>query len=288
MDRIAAVPDMRRAAERCRAGGRRIGFVPTMGALHEGHLSLVRAARRRSDTVVVSVFVNPTQFAPGEDLARYPRDLERDARLAAEAGADVLFAPPAEEMYPRGFRTAIDIEGWTSVLEGASRPGHFRGVLTVVAKLFAIVLPHIAVFGQKDAQQSVLVRRMARDLDFDVEIAVEPTVREPDGLAMSSRNVYLSAREREDALVLSRALAAAERLHASGERDAHHIQGAVEDTLRQVPAVRQDYTAVVDADTLEPLERLRDGTPALVAVAARVGGTRLIDNTILGSAIPAA
>jgi len=263
-----------------RARGERIGFVPTMGALHDGHLSLVRRARQMSTLVVMSVFVNPTQFAPGEDFARYPRDLARDSDLAREAGTAILYAPEAREVYPAGFGTAVTVEGPDSVLEGASRPGHFRGVATVVAKLLNRVNPHVALFGQKDAQQAVIIRRMVRDLEMDVEIEICPTVRESDGLALSSRNVYLGPEERRAAPVLYRALRRAESAIVSEEeRDPERILSLIRETVAAEPLVSLEYAAVVDGETLQPLERIRGGV--LIPLAARLGATRLIDNILV-------
>ena len=263
-----------------RAAGSRIGFVPTMGALHEGHFSLIRRARKLADQVVVSVFVNPAQFGPSEDLDRYPRNLGRDAELAGNAGADLLYAPAAEEVYPAGYRTYVNVEGWDSALEGASRPGHFRGVATVVLKLFHRVVPHVACFGQKDAQQAILIRRMVRDLEMDVEIEICPTVREPDGLALSSRNAFLNAAQRRAAPALYRALQRVESaVLREGERHAKCVLKLIRETLAGEPLVVLDYAAVVSAETLEPLDALRGSV--LVALAARVGATRLIDNVIL-------
>ena len=263
-----------------RARGDRIGFVPTMGALHDGHLSLVRRARQASAWVVMSVFVNPAQFGPGEDLARYPRDIPRDADLAREAGVQILYAPDAVDVYPPGYHTYVAVEGLDSILEGASRPGHFRGVATVVAKLLNRVAPHIAFFGQKDAQQTILIRKMVRDLEMDVEIETCPTVREPDGLALSSRNAYLSREERRAAPVLYRALRRAEAaVVEEDERDPGALLEKIRETVGTEPLVFLEYAAVVDAETLEPVERIR-GT-ALIPVAARVGATRLIDNIIV-------
>jgi pantoate--beta-alanine ligase len=254
-----------------------------MGFFHEGHLSLMRAARADCDVVVVSLFVNPTQFAPGEDLEAYPRDEERDAELAEREGVDLLWIPSADEMYPDGFATAIEVGGaLTGVLDGAPGrrgPEHFRGVTTIVAKLFNSVQPDAAYFGQKDAQQAVVIERMARDLDFPVEIVALPTVREPDGLAMSSRNSYLDEPERERARALSRALRAAERAAANGERSAEAIVSTVEDELRKA-GVSPEYVEARDARDLSPVAEL-NGRPVLVAVAARVGKARLIDNVVI-------
>jgi pantoate--beta-alanine ligase len=274
-----------RTIAECRAelaalrAGRRVAFVPTMGALHEGHLSLVDLARRKADMVVVSVFVNPTQFAPGEDFERYPRDLVRDARLVAERGAALVFAPDVDEMYPRPLLTRVTMHGITDDLEGARRPGHFDGVLTVVAKLFHIVEPEVAVFGQKDAQQAAAIRRMVADLDFPVEIVVGATARDPDGLALSSRNAYLSADERREALALRAALGRAERLAAEGVADAAPLLDAMRDELSRHPAIDVDYVALVERDSFRPVDRVT--SPAVAAVAARVGGTRLIDNVVI-------
>jgi pantoate--beta-alanine ligase len=263
-----------------RARGERIGLVPTMGALHDGHLSLVRRARQVSTLVVMSVFVNPTQFAPGEDFARYPRDLARDSDLAREAGTAILYAPEAREVYPGGFGTAVSLEGLDSVLEGASRPGHFRGVATVVAKLLNRVVPHVALFGQKDAQQAIIIRRMVRDLEMDVEIEVCPTVRESDGLALSSRNVFLGPEERRAAPVLYRALRRAESAIVSEEeRDPERILSLIRETVAAEPPVSLEYAAVVDGETLQPLERIRGRV--LIPLAARLGATRLIDNILV-------
>ena len=259
-----------------------IGFVPTMGALHDGHRSLVRAARQRCDIVIVSIFVNPTQFGPNEDFRRYPRTLEQDCQMLEAEGVGVVFTPTAEAMYPPGASTFVDVEGVSDRLDGASRPGHFRGVATVVAKLFHIVQPGLAFFGQKDAAQVAVLRKMVRDLDFPLEIIVCPTVREPDGLAMSSRNRYLSAVERRQALTLSRSLHAAEIQVTRGEHRASALLQTVRATLQEEPAIRVDYIAAVDPDTLLPIENVASG--ALLAVAAYVGTTRLIDNVLLAAA----
>lgn len=275
---ISTVADMRRARQEM-AGS--VGLVPTMGALHEGHLSLVRGARVDDDTVVVSIFVNPTQFGPGEDYALYPRDTDRDLALLRDLGTDLVFMPSVEEMYPEGFDTHVEVEKLTQRLEGASRPGHLRGVATVVTKLFNIVQPHRAYFGQKDAQQLAVIRRLARDLDLPVEVVGLPTVREPDGLAMSSRNAYLSSEEREAALVLYRSLEAAQELWRSGVRDASLIRQRMGELLAAEPLARVDYVSVAEFDTLEELETV--DRPALVSLAVRIGKTRLIDNVPLGS-----
>jgi pantoate--beta-alanine ligase len=278
---LRAKAELRSALEEPQRRGQTIGLVPTMGFLHEGHLSLLRAARAECDVVVMSLFVNPTQFGPGEDLDRYPRDEERDLRLAAEAGADLVYAPPVDEVYPEGFATAVEVGGTlTGVLDGdqARRgPEHFRGVTTVVAKLFNAVGPDAAYFGQKDAQQAVVIRRMVRDLDFPVRIEVMPTVREADGLAMSSRNAYLGAKERERATALSRALASAER-----EARAASLAAGLEAARRELASagIEPEYLEARDAERLEPVAEL-NGRAVLVAVAARVGEARLIDNVLI-------
>ena len=273
--------ELRSALEPARRQGQTIGLVPTMGYLHEGHLSLIRAARAGCDLVVMSLFVNPTQFGPGEDLDRYPRDEERDRRLAAEAGADLVFAPPVREVYAPGASTAVEVAGsLTNVLDGDPErrgPEHFRGVTTIVAKLFNLVGPDVAYFGQKDAQQAVVIRRMARDLDFPVRIEVLPTVREPDGLAMSSRNAYLEPADRERATALSRALAAAERETRSDSLSAGLNAARAE---LAAAAIEPEYLEARDAESLEPVDRLGE-RPVLVAVAARVGAARLIDNVLI-------
>ena len=262
---------------------RTIGLVPTMGALHEGHLSLVREARRMCDVVVVSVFVNPTQFGPTEDFEHYPRDLTRDTALLTDYNADYIFAPTAEEMYPRGFCTYVNVGGLSKLLEGDSRPGHFRGVTTVVSILLNTVRPDFAFFGQKDAQQSVIIRRMVRDLAFDTEIVVLPTVREDSGLAISSRNLYLTDQERESAAVIHRALAKAKESFKKGERHAAKLAEIVRTTIETEPHARLDYVSIVDAETLETLEKI-DERPVLIAIAAYIGKTRLIDNMVVNKA----
>ena len=262
---------------------RTIGLVPTMGALHEGHLSLVREARRMCDVVVVSVFVNPTQFGPGEDFTRYPRDLTKDTALLTDYNVDYIFAPPAEEIYPRNFSTYVTVEGLSEQMEGIARPGHFRGVTTVVSILLNIVRPDFTFFGQKDAQQAVIIKRMVRDLAFDTEVIVLPTVREDSGLAMSSRNLYLSPEELHSATVIHRALARAKEAFKEGERSGNRITELVRATIETEPLARVDYVNVADAETLEKLDKL-DERPAMVAVAVYFGKTRLIDNTILNSA----
>jgi len=280
MQIIRSTTEMQDASAQLRRDGKRIGFVPTMGCLHEGHLSLVRIAREQSDLVVVSIFVNPTQFGPNEDLEAYPRDFGRDEELCRDEGVDIIFYPSADEMYSRDASVVVGEDKLSLGLCGAARPGHFQGVLTVVAKLFNIVLPDVAVFGQKDAQQLRVIQQMTRDLNFPVEIVPGPIVREPDGLAMSSRNSYLLPEERDDALCLRRALDLAEKTYADGERDASALKQAMLDLLSGVQRAEVDYVEIVDWDTLQPVEQLEG--PALVALAVKVGKPRLIDNTILG------
>ncbi len=281
---IRTKAELREALAEDRRASRTIGLVPTMGYLHEGHLSLLRAARERCDVVVMSLFVNPAQFAPGEDLEGYPRDEARDMELAEDAGVDLVYAPAVEEVYPDGVATTVDVSGdLAEVLCGTPErrgPEHFRGVATVVAKLLNSVDPDVAFFGQKDAQQALVIRRMVHDLDFSVEIQVLPTVREPDGLALSSRNAYLSAEERERATALIRALRAAEAVADAGETRAQVALDAARAELEQA-GVEPEYLEARDAQTLAPAESL-NGRPILVAVAARVGKARLIDNLVIG------
>ncbi len=260
-----------------RAEGKSIGLVPTMGYLHEGHLSLVRRARADNDWVVVSIFVNPIQFGPNEDLANYPRDFDRDRQLLEAEGVDLIFAPTIEEMYPSGSLTFVEVGGnLTKGLCGASRPGHFRGVTTVVSKLFNIILPHRAYFGQKDAQQLAVIQRMVADLNFDIEIVPMPIVREPDGLAMSSRNRYLTSEERRSATALYRSLQLAKRLIENGERDTARIIAAMRNLIGQEKPARIDYIEIVGSNSLEPIEQVHG--EILIALAVFIGGTRLIDN----------
>ncbi len=273
--------EARAACRDARGSGKRLGLVPTMGALHEGHLSLVRAARAQCDLVAVSIFVNPTQFGPAEDLTKYPRQFERDCELLEKEGVAALFAPTVEEVYPGGEVTWVTVEGLSEKLDGRSRPGHFRGVTTVVAKLFHITEPDAAFFGQKDAAQLAVIRRMVRDLNFPVAIVACPIVREPDGLAMSSRNAYLNREERGRARVLQRSLQRVLQEFQAGERIAARLISAAKDVFAREPQVVLDYFEVLDPDTLEPVERI--SRPTLVAVAAYVGSTRLIDNIVLDS-----
>jgi pantoate--beta-alanine ligase len=277
--RLDRIDQVRRAVREARGRGRKVGLVPTMGALHEGHASLIRAARGETGCLVVSIFVNPAQFGPGEDLSRYPRPVEKDMELCRREGVDVVFTPSAAEMYPDGFATRVGVAGLSEKMCGAFRPGHFDGVCTVVAKLFTIVQPDVAYFGEKDAQQLAIIRRMAADLNLPPEIHGCPIVREPDGLALSSRNAYLSADERRRALALSAALAEAKLALAAGERDAAKVAAAVRRRLEAAAGVEIQYVAVVDPDTLADLARIAD--KVLVAVAAKVGATRLIDNVLL-------
>jgi len=277
----ATIHEARAASRSFREHGKRLGLVPTMGALHEGHLSLVRAAKAQCDAVAVSIFVNPTQFGPTEDLARYPRRFEQDCELLEKEGADFVFAPSAEEMYSKGEVTWVTVEGLSEKLDGRSRPGHFRGVTTVVAKLFHAIEPDAAFFGQKDAAQVAVIRRLVRDLNFPIEIVVCPIVRESDGLAMSSRNAYLNPEERQRALVLQRSLRRVKEEFRAGERSAAKLAAGAKQIIANEPQVRLDYFEIVDPDTLDPLGEI--SRPALVAVAAYVGATRLIDNIVLES-----
>jgi pantoate--beta-alanine ligase len=278
MQILTGIPEIRAALRELRNRGS-VGFVPTMGALHAGHCSLMQAARKRCAVAVASIFVNPTQFGPNEDFSRYPRTLEEDCRMLEAEGMDLVFTPSADTMYPQGASTFVEVAGLSDRLDGASRPGHFRGVATVVAKLFHIVQPDLAFFGQKDAAQLAVLRKMVRDLNLPVEIVGCPTVREPDGLAMSSRNRYLSNVDRQQALSLHRALEVARTLAANGEHRAATLLEAMNGSLQQEPGVRVDYVAVVDPDTLLPLEDVKSG--ALLAIAAYIGTTRLIDNILL-------
>jgi len=273
---VHTIADTRPAVAAARAAGQTIGLVPTMGALHEGHASLIRVAKHRCPFVVVSIFVNPAQFGPQEDLSRYPRTLSEDLALCEREGATLIFAPEPSEIYPEGFRTYVEVHELQDVLEGASRPGHFRGVATVVLKLFNILQPDRAYFGQKDAQQARIIRQMVRDLDVPVRVIVAPTVREPDGLALSSRNRYLEPVQRQEAVALSQALAAVQRRVAAGERDAVALRRVLADRIAAAPAAVLDYAEIVDADNLRPIERLE--RPALAVLAVRFGATRLIDN----------
>ncbi|MBF6613167.1 MAG: pantoate--beta-alanine ligase [Chloroflexi bacterium] len=281
MQLISTIAEMR-ALRSSAANGKMVGLVPTMGYLHAGHISHVERARAADDLVAVSIFVNPTQFGPSEDFSRYPHDMESDLKLLEQAGVDWVFAPDAEEMYPQGYTTYVDVLGVTAVLEGAARLGHFRGVATVVAKLFNIVQPHHAYFGQKDAQQAVVIRKMVRELNFPVEIVVGETVRAADGLAMSSRNIYLGTHERKAALVLHKSLEAVGELWDRGERRGSALREAMSRTLAAEPLARPDYVSVANPQTLLELDDSGDAHQALASLAVRIGDTRLIDNFVLG------
>ena len=280
MEIIRTVSWMKQAARQARAENHVIGMVPTMGALHEGHLSLLRRAKSECSKVFASIFVNPTQFGPHEDLSKYPRTFESDVAKLEAAGVDILFAPDAKEIYPQGFTTYITVEGLSDRLEGRSRPGHFRGVVTVVHKLFEIAQPQFAFFGRKDAQQAGILQRMLIDLNSDVELVLCPIVREPDGLALSSRNAYLNAEERRAATVLHRSLEAASREVAAGTRDALSLQNTVRKVLAEEKLARVDYVEVADADSFEPVVRI-GARPAYILLAVFVGKTRLIDNLLM-------
>ena len=271
---------MRAKVEDLRRDGRKIAVVPTMGALHEGHLALIRHARARADVVILTIFVNPTQFGPTEDLSRYPRDEAGDLAKARPAGIDLAFCPPVEAMYPAGAQTYVEVRELQQPMSGASRPGQFAGVATIVSKLFNITRPHLAVFGEKDYQQLAIIRRMVRDLDFGIEIQGVPIVREPDGLALSSRNAYLSLEQRQAALSLSRGLAAAEAAYRAGERSVSALVAAARAPIEAEPLARIDYVDLRDADELTPLDRV--DRRAVLALAVFVGATRLIDNRVLG------
>jgi pantoate--beta-alanine ligase len=280
MEIINRAQRMRSVSRKMRREDRSVGLVPTMGSLHEGHLSLVREARRMCDTVVVSIFVNPKQFGPGEDFEQYPRALTKDTMLLGDYNVDYIFAPAAEEIYPKNFSTYVEVTGLSDQLEGAARPGHFRGVATVLTILFNIVRPDFAFFGQKDAQQAMVVRRLVRDLAFETEIVVLPTVREDSGLAYSSRNAYLDGDDRRAAAILYRALAHAEAAYNEGERSGRKLAEIVRSDIAREPKAEVEYVSVNDADTLERLDRL-DDRPVLISLAVRFGRTRLIDNIVL-------
>ncbi len=279
MNTIQSVSDMQQWACATREAGKKIAFVPTMGFLHEGHVALMREGKRRGDYLVVSIFVNPTQFGVGEDYEDYPRDLEGDTEKVSSAGGDIIFAPSVKEMYPSGYQTFVAVEKVTQNLCGASRPTHFQGVTTVVAKLFNIVKPHVAIFGEKDYQQLVTIRQMTRDLNFDIEIIGMPTIREEDGLAMSSRNKYLSSEERKQALCLVSALNQVEKLFQGGEKNSKKLIARAAEIIRVQPAAAIDYVKVCHPETIEDLEWIDD--KALMALAVKIGKTRLIDNRVL-------
>ena len=285
MEIINRIPRMMSVARDMRAEGSRVSLVPTMGALHEGHLSLMARAREMCDIVVASVFVNPAQFGPDEDFERYPRDLARDAELAFTKGVDFIFAPSPEDMYPKDFVTYVTVSGLSDKLEGASRPGHFRGVTTVVNKLLNIVQPNFAFFGRKDAQQVIIIKRLVRDLAMDVEIVVGPIVREEDGLALSSRNVYLSTNERQAATVLRRALEKARTLYNGGESDAGRLLSAIRAVVEAEPLARLDYVAITDTRRLDPVAIISNDEPTLISIAVFFGKTRLIDNIVLNGGL---
>lgn len=276
---IRNIGQMRQFSENIRTQGKRIAFVPTMGFLHEGHLSLIDYGRKNAHVLIISVFVNPTQFGEGEDLQQYPRDLGRDCKLARKAGVDVVFVPEVSEMYPKDFQTYVTVESLSQLLCGAFRPGYFRGVTTVVAKLFNIIKPHIAIFGKKDFQQWVIIRKMVEDLKFDIEVIGLPTVREHDGLAMSSRNSYLTKKERTSALSLYQSLNMAETMVASGEKDASQIVCKIKDFILSKPYTKIEYVKICSPDTLKDIETLED--KALLAMAVKVGRARLVDNALL-------
>ena len=281
MNIVGTIAEMRALCRSAKSGGKRLGLVPTMGALHEGHLSLVRAAKEKTDVIATSIFVNPTQFGPTEDFSRYPRALEKDCAILEREGVEFVFAPAVEEMYPAGAVTWVTVGGLSDRLCGKSRPGHFRGVATVVAKLFHIIEPDAAFFGQKDAAQHAIIRKMVRDLDMPVAIEVCPIVREADGLALSSRNTYLNTEERKSALVLYRSLQCAQELFRTGERNSAKLIAAARQEFASESNVRLDYFEIVNPDSLEPV--LDTSSPSLAAVAAYVGNTRLIDNIVLGA-----
>ena len=276
---IKKINELREIIKAEKVKGKKVGFVPTMGYLHQGHLSLIKKAKKENDLVIVSIFVNPIQFGPNEDLEKYPRDIERDSKLATEAGCDYIFNPEVLEMFPKPLKTSVQVEGLTEPLCGRSRPGHFKGVTTIVTKLFNIVAPHKAYFGQKDAQQAAVLIKMAEDLNFDLEIEVCPIIRESDGLAMSSRNIYLEAEEREQALALSKSLELAEDMVKSGERDVKKIIQEMELFIGKYPLCEIDYIEILDFKNLEEIEEI-SGT-ILVALAVKLGKTRLIDNKIM-------
>jgi pantoate--beta-alanine ligase len=276
---IKTIPEMKAAVREHKSAGRTIGLVPTMGFLHEGHLSLVRAARKKADVTVVSIFVNPTQFGPKEDFKTYPRDLNRDSAMLEKEGVDYVFHPEAGEMYPKGYKTYVEVPALQDKLCGRSRPGHFRGVSTVVLKLFQVVRPDFAFFGEKDAQQAIILRKMVQDLNLDVRVEAVPIVREADGLAMSSRNTYLNPEERTAALVLAKSLEEARKQIVRGERRAEVILGKMRAMIEQEPLARIDYVEAVDTEELDPVKEIGEGT--LIALAVFIRATRLIDNMIV-------
>jgi pantoate--beta-alanine ligase len=276
---IDTVKKMHARTKAIRLSGKKIGLFPTLGFLHEGHLELIRQAKKRADCIVMSLFVNPTQFGPNEDFEKYPRDIEGDIKKAAGEGTEIVFMPSVQEMYPEGFQSVVKVENITKYLCGKSRPGHFEGVTTVVAKLFNIIKPHIAVFGQKDFQQLAVIRRMVKDLDMDIEIIGVPTFREPDGLAMSSRNKYLNPEERKSALCLKKAMDMVIKLVEQGERESNKILAVIRDLILSFPYTNIDYISICDPDTLEDINLLKE--KSLLALAVKVGATRLIDNCLI-------
>jgi len=278
---ISEISKMQQTSDEFRLQGRNIALVPTMGYLHNGHLELIKVAKQNADVVIATLFVNPTQFGPSEDFNKYPRDVERDKKLAESVGTDVLFIPTQNEMYPADYLTYVEVEKITKVLEGKFRPSHFRGVATVVAKLFNITKPHIAVFGQKDAQQAVVIKQMVRDLNFDIKIIVVPIVRETDGLAMSSRNVYLTSTERSESIVLFQSLQLAKQLIEKGERNCNKIISEMTKLISTKPSASIDYISIADAGTLQEFTNLKSGDNVLISLAVRFGATRLIDNITL-------
>jgi len=278
---ISEISKMQQTSDEFRLQGRNIALVPTMGYLHNGHLELIKVAKQNADVVITTLFVNPTQFGPSEDFNKYPRDVERDKKLAESVGTDVLFIPTQNEMYPADYLTYVEVEKITKVLEGKFRPSHFRGVATVVAKLFNITKPHIAVFGQKDAQQAVVIKQMVRDLNFDIKIIVVPIVRETDGLAMSSRNVYLTSTERSESIVLFQSLQLAKQLIEKGERNCNKIISEMTKLISTKPSASIDYISIADAGTLQEFTNLKSGDNVLISLAVRFGATRLIDNITL-------
>ena len=282
METIDTVNEMQKRCEELRLSGQTIALIPTMGFFHDGHLELMRVGKRRSDKVIISIFVNPTQFGPTEDYDEYPRDMEGDLSKAQEVGVNLVFVPAVEEMYPDGFQTNITVEKVTKYLCGLSRPGHFDGVATVVAKLFNITKPHLAIFGQKDFQQLTVIRRMVKDLNMDIEIVGVPTVRESDGLAMSSRNQYLNPEQRRSALSLKKSLELAHYMSDQGEKDAGRIKSAIEKLILSFPYTEIDYVTICDPITMEDIDNLEE--QSLIALAVRVGKTRLIDNALIGAA----
>jgi pantoate--beta-alanine ligase len=279
LEQINQIAQMPKKAREIHKTGKTIGLVPTMGYFHQGHLSLMKAAKEETDHVIVSLFVNPTQFGPSEDFDRYPRDLKRDMELAKQTGVDTIFCPTIDEMYPSGFLTQVKVENLGDMLCGASRPGHFQGVTTVVSKLFNIISPDFAYFGQKDAQQTIIIKKMVEDLNFHINIRVLPIVREKDGLAMSSRNIYLSERERKAALCIYSAIQQAEKIFNKGERETNPLINQAKDIINDEPLAKLEYLVICHIKDLSPLEKIED--KALMALAVRIGKTRLIDNTIL-------